>query len=95
MDQLVTKVSQIDGTVNDQDNGLLKENANLKDEIQLLMKTCKSYEDRFVEMETEVQVSFQLSKVGVCKVISTTRSTNCYAIDSGLGIKENAAGEAY
>ena len=58
MDQLVTKVSQIDGTVNDSDGGLLRENAKLKDEIGFLMKTVKAYEDRFIEMESEVQVIF-------------------------------------
>ena len=56
VDGLVTKVHQIDDTVHDQDTGLLNENANLKEEIRYLMKTCKDYEDRFVEMENEVQV---------------------------------------
>ena len=56
VDGLVTKVDQIDESVNDQDSGLLHENTQLKEEIAYLMKTCKAYEDRFVEMETEVQV---------------------------------------
>ena len=57
LDHLVTKVNGIDGTVNGNENGLVSENAQLKDEIAYLVKTCKNYEDRFVEMETEVQVS--------------------------------------
>ena len=57
LDHLVTKVNGIDGTVNNHENGLVSENVQLKDEIAYLVKTCKNYEDRFVEMETEVQVS--------------------------------------
>ena len=53
----MTKVNGIDGTINGNENGLVSENAQLKDEIAYLVKTCKNYEDRFVEMETEVQVS--------------------------------------
>ena len=56
MDCMVTKVNNLDGTVNDQENGLVCENSKLKEEIQVLMRTCKAYEDRFVEMESEVQV---------------------------------------
>ena len=57
LDQLVTKVNDIDGNLNNNENGLVSENAQLKDEIAYLVKTCKNYEDRFVEMENEVQVS--------------------------------------
>ena len=56
MDNLVTKVNHIDGTVNNQGDGLLSENAKLREEINFLMKTCKAYEARFCEMENEVQV---------------------------------------
>ena len=53
----MTKVNDIDGNLNNNENGLVSENAQLKDEIAYLVKTCKNYEDRFVEMENEVQVS--------------------------------------
>ena len=53
----MTKVNTIDGSVNNHENGLVSENIRLKDEVTYLIKTCKNYEDRFVEMETEVQVS--------------------------------------
>ena len=57
LDHLVTKVNTIDGSVNNHENGLVSENIRLKDEVTYLIKTCKNYEDRFIEMETEVQVS--------------------------------------
>ena len=56
VDNLVTRVNNIDGTVNDNEHGILHENSQMKEEIQRLKKTVKSYEDRFEEMEGEVQV---------------------------------------
>ena len=44
-------------TLNNNEDGMVSENAQLKDEIAYLVKTCKNYEDRFVEMENEMQVS--------------------------------------
>ena len=56
VDNLVTRVNNLDGTVNDNENGILHENSQMKDEIIRLKKTVRSYEDRFIEMEGEVQV---------------------------------------
>ena len=57
VDNLVTRVNNLDGAVNDNDNGILHENSQMKEEIVRLKKTVRSYEDRFIEMEGEVQVS--------------------------------------
>ena len=56
VDNLVTRVNNIDGTVNDNEHGILHENSQMKEEISRLKKTVRQYEDRFVEMEGEVQV---------------------------------------
>ncbi len=59
----MTKVNTIDGSVNNHENGLVSENIRLKDEVTYLIKTCKNYEDRFIEMENEVQVSKKTLKI--------------------------------
>ena len=64
VDNLVTRVNNIDGTVNDNEHGILHENSQMKEEIQRLKKTVKSYEDRFCEMEGEVQVRMENEKDG-------------------------------
>ena len=63
VDNLVTRVNNIDGTVNDNEHGILHENSQMKEEIQRLKKTVKSYEDRFEEMEGEVQVRMEREAV--------------------------------
>ena len=63
VDNLVTRVNNIDGTVNDNEHGILHENSQMKEEIQRLKKTVKSYEDRFEEMEGEVQVRMERETV--------------------------------
>ncbi len=57
VEQLANRFHQLDTLLNDQEKGLLKENALLKDETVQLRKTCNAYENRLVEMEVEVQVS--------------------------------------
>ena len=64
VDNLVTRVNNIDGTVNDNEHGIVHENSQMKEEIQRLKKTVKSYEDRFCEMEGEVQVRTENEKDG-------------------------------
>ena len=57
VDQLTNRINQLDTILTDQEAGLMKDNARLKDETVQLKKTAAAYETRLSEMELEVQVS--------------------------------------
>ena len=68
-DSLETKVNNLDGEVHNHDKVLATENAKLKDEIAYLMRTCKTYEERFREMESEMQVRMKYLRLKRLEVL--------------------------